>query len=65
MKINVNDFSYQNKIYTQIKNFGILKLSDQGFNEYIDKDSYTHSYIYNKHLNKLSDFFNKFEENKF
>jgi hypothetical protein len=62
MKINVNDFSYQNKIYSKSKNFGILKLSDQGFNEYIDKDSYTHTYLYTKHLNKLSNFLNSNEK---
>ncbi len=64
MKINVADFSYQNKIYSTTKDFGIMKLSDQGLNEYLDKDSYTHKYLLDRHVGKLSHKLNDIYESK-
>jgi hypothetical protein len=54
MKLNIDDFSYQNKIHSKVRQFGIQKLSDEGFNQYIEKDSYTHTFLLNKHIGKLT-----------
>lgn len=54
MKINVDDFEYNSKPHLKSKKFGILTLTDNGFNDYVQKDSYTHVYLYNKHIDRLN-----------
>ena len=52
MKRDINDFSYSDRVESNKKKFSIMSLSDNGFKEYIDKDSYTHYYLYEKHLDR-------------
>jgi hypothetical protein len=54
MKKDIDDFSYRQGLNPSKRQFRIMTLSDNGFDEYIDKDSYTHFYLYEKHLDKYN-----------
>jgi hypothetical protein len=54
MKKDIDDFSYRHGINPNNRQFRIMTLSDNGFDQYIDKHSYTHFYLYNKHLEKYT-----------
>ena len=54
MKKDIDDFSYKQGLKPERRQFGIMTLSDNGFKEYIDKESYTHYYLYEKHLDKYN-----------
>jgi hypothetical protein len=54
MKRDIEDFSYFEPNEFKVKKFKIMPLSDNGFKEYIDRDSYTHYYLYGKHLGRYS-----------
>jgi hypothetical protein len=54
MKKDIDDFSYKQGVKPERRQFGIMTLSDNGFKEYIDKESYTHYYLYEKHLDKYN-----------
>ena len=54
MKRDIDDFSYADRVESKKNKFSILSLSDNGFKEYIEKDSYTHFYLYEKHLDRYN-----------
>lgn len=54
MKRDIEDFSYSDPNEFKTKKFKIMPLSDNGFKEYIHRDSYTHYYLYGKHLGRYS-----------
>ena len=54
MKRDIDDFSYSDRVESNKKKFSIMSLSENGFKEYIDKDSYTHYYLYEKHLDRYN-----------
>ena len=43
--MNINNFDYTNEPYLKMKKFKIHVLTDDGFNKYLDKDSYIHKYL--------------------
>jgi hypothetical protein len=54
MKKDIDDFSYRQGLNSNNRQFRIMTLSDNGFDEYINKHSYTHFYLYDKHLQKYT-----------
>ncbi len=43
--MNINNFDYVDEPYIKMKKFKVHVLSDDGFNKYLDKDSYIHKYL--------------------
>ena len=56
--IDYNQLSYKDKPFTQVKKYAVHPLSDQGFNQYLSKESYARQFL-NKINPKLIEEFDK------
>ena len=44
--MNIEQFKYEQTPFFKIRKYEIMPLSDEGFNKYTNKESYTHQYLY-------------------
>lgn len=56
--MNITNFDYSPQPKYKFRKFGIHPLTDEGFNQYTDKDSYTHKFLKSLSPQRVDKIFN-------